>query len=183
CLLAGGDVLSVPSVNRALAELPGVQLVNGYGPTENTTFTCCYPIVDEQTGRVPIGYPVSASTVQLVDDQLRAVPDGQAGELCTGGLGLARGYLGRPGWTAERFVPDPFAERPGGRLYRTGDLARRRPDGALDFLGRLDDQVKIRGFRVEPGEVEAALRGLPELREAAVVVQQSRFGRRLVGFG
>ncbi|HST48454.1 non-ribosomal peptide synthetase [Jatrophihabitans sp.] len=182
CLLAGGDVLSVPSVNRALATLPGVALVNGYGPTENTTFTCCYPITGRQDDRVPIGFPVSASTVYLLDEDLRPVPDGQPGELCTGGLGLARGYLGRPGATAERFVPDPFADRPGGRLYRTGDLARRRPDGALDFLGRLDDQVKIRGFRVEPGEVEAALRGLPEIEDGAVIVQQSRFGRRLIGF-
>jgi amino acid adenylation domain-containing protein len=182
CLLAGGDVLSVPSVNRVLAELPGVTLVNGYGPTENTTFTCCYPIAELQSERVPIGFPVSGSTVYLLDEDLRPVADGQPGELCTGGSGLARGYLGRPGPTAERFVPDPFAGRPGGRLYRTGDLARRRPDGALDFLGRLDDQVKIRGFRVELGEVEAALRGLPEIEDAAVIVQQSRFGRRLVGF-
>ncbi|MFL6161529.1 MAG: amino acid adenylation domain-containing protein [Jatrophihabitantaceae bacterium] len=182
CLLAGGDVLSVPSVNRALAELPGVALVNGYGPTENTTFTCCYPIAEEQSDRVPIGFPVSGSTVYLLDEDLRPVADGQPGELCTGGLGLARGYLGRPATTAERFVPDPFAGPPGGRLYRTGDLARRRPDGAFEFLGRLDDQVKIRGFRVELGEVEAALRGLPEIEDAAVIVQQSRFGRRLVGF-
>jgi amino acid adenylation domain-containing protein len=182
CLLAGGDVLSVPSVNRALAELPGVALINGYGPTENTTFTCCYPIAGPLSDRAPIGFPVSGSTVYLLDTDLRPVADGQPGELCTGGLGLARGYLGRPDATAERFVPDPFAERPGGRLYRTGDLARRRPDGALDFLGRMDDQVKIRGFRVELGEVEAALRGLPEIEDAAVIVQQSRFGRRLVGF-
>ena len=182
CLLSGGDVLSAPSVNRALAELPGVELINGYGPTENTTFTCCYPITDEQSDRVPIGFPISGSTVHLLDEDLRPVAEGEPGELCTGGLGLARGYLGRPGSTAERFVPDPFAEVPGGRLYRTGDLARRRADGALDFLGRLDDQVKIRGFRVELGEVEAALRGLPEIEDAAVVVQQSRFGRRLVGF-
>lgn len=182
CLLAGGDVLSVPSVNRALAELPGVALINGYGPTENTTFTCCYQFTEPLSDRAPIGFPISGSTVHLLDEDLRPVADGEPGELCTGGLGLARGYLGRPGVTAERFVPDPFAERPGGRLYRTGDLARRRPDGAIDFLGRLDDQVKIRGFRVELGEVEAALRGLPEVEDAAVIVQQSRFGRRLVGF-
>jgi amino acid adenylation domain-containing protein len=182
CLLAGGDVLAAPSVNRALAELPGVELINGYGPTENTTFTCWYPITDEQSERVPIGFPVSGSTVHLLDEDLRPVAEGCAGELYTGGSGVARGYLGRPGLTAERFVPDPFAEIPGGRLYRTGDLARRRADGALDFLGRLDDQVKIRGFRVELAEVEAALRGLPDIEDAAVVVQQSRFGRRLIGF-
>jgi amino acid adenylation domain-containing protein len=182
CLISGGDVLSAPSVNRALAGLPGVELINGYGPTENTTFTCCYPIADQCSDRVPIGFPISGTTVHLLDEDLRPVAEGQAGELCTGGNGVARGYLGRPGLTAERFVPDPFAGAPGGRLYRTGDLARRRADGALDFLGRLDDQVKIRGFRVELGEVEAALRGLPEVQDAAVVAQQSGFGRRLVGF-
>lgn len=182
CLLAGGDVLAAPSVNRALAELPGVELINGYGPTENTTFTCCYPIADEQTDRVPIGFPISGTTVHLLDEDLRPVAEGYPGELYTGGSGVARGYLGQSGLTAERFVPDPFAENAGDRLYRTGDLARRRADGALDFLGRLDDQVKIRGFRVELAEVEAALRGLPEIEDAAVVIQQSRFGRRLVGF-
>lgn len=182
CLLAGGDVLAVPHVNTALTELPGVELINGYGPTENTTFTCCYRIADQHSARVPIGFPISGTTVALLDEDLRPVSDGQPGELCAGGTGLARGYLHRPGLTAERFVPDPNADTPGGRLYRTGDLARRRADGALDFLGRLDDQVKIRGFRVEPGEVEAALRGLPGVKDAAVVVQQSSFGRRLVGF-
>ncbi len=182
CLMAGGDVLSVSSVNRVLAELPRVALINGYGPTENTTFTCCYPITDEQSGRVPIGVPITGTSVRLLDEDRRPVADGQPGELCTGGLGLARGYLGRPGLTADRFVPDPFAPTPGGRLYRTGDLVRRRSDGMLDFLGRLDDQVKIRGFRVEVGEVEVVLRGLAEIKDAAVTVQQSRFGRRLVGF-
>ncbi|HEX8080693.1 MAG TPA: non-ribosomal peptide synthetase [Jatrophihabitans sp.] len=182
CLIAGGDVLAVPSVNRALAELPAVELVNGYGPTENTTFTCCHLIAGSQDERVPIGFPVSGTSVQLLDEDLRPVPDGEVGELCAGGLGLARGYLGRPGPTAERFVPDPSGQVAGGRLYRTGDLARRRADGALEFLGRLDDQLKIRGFRVEPGEVEAALRELPEVTDAAAVAQQARSGRRLVGF-
>ncbi|MEO7260445.1 MAG: non-ribosomal peptide synthetase [Jatrophihabitantaceae bacterium] len=182
CLIAGGDVLAAPSVNRALAELPAVELVNGYGPTENTTFTCCYLIAGSQDERVPIGFPVSGTSVQLLDEDLRPVPDGEVGELCAGGLGLARGYLGRPGPTAERFVPDPFAAVGGGRLYRTGDLARYRADGALEFLGRLDDQLKIRGFRVETGEVETALRELAEVTDAAVVAQQARSGRRLVGF-
>jgi amino acid adenylation domain-containing protein len=182
CLLAGGDVLPVPSVNQALAELPGVQLINGYGPTENTTFTCCYRIDQPQPDRVPIGLPISGTTVHLLDADFRPVPDGESGELCAGGLGLARGYLDQPGLTADRFIPDPFADAPGGRLYRTGDLARRRPDGVIEFLGRLDNQVKIRGFRVETGEVEAALLSLPEVREAAVVAQPARSGRRLVGF-
>lgn len=182
CLLAGGDVLSASSVNRALAELPGVALINGYGPTENTTFTCCYPITGEQSERVPIGLPITGSTVQLLDEDLCPVPDGEPGELCTGGSGLARGYLGQPAVTADRFVPDPSAGTRGGRLYRTGDLVRRRPDGMLDFLGRLDNQVKIRGFRVEAGEVELALRGLADIEEAAVTIQQSGLGRRLIGF-
>ncbi|HEX4729012.1 MAG TPA: amino acid adenylation domain-containing protein, partial [Jatrophihabitans sp.] len=174
CLIAGGDVLAVSSVNRVLAELPGMELINGYGPTENTTFTCYYPIAVQQSDRVPIGFPISGTTVHLLDENLRPVADGQTGELYTGGLGVARGYLNRPDLTAACFVPDPFTEVPGGRLYRTGDIARRRPDGALDFLGRLDDQVKIRGFRVEIGEVEAALRGLAGVDDAAVVAQQSR---------
>ncbi len=182
CLLAGGDVLPVPSVNQALADLPGVRLINGYGPTENTTFTCCYPIEASQSDRVPVGFPISGTTVYLLDEDFQPVPDGEPGELCAGGRGLARGYLAQPELTAERFIPDPFADRSGGRLYRTGDLARRRPDGAIEFLGRLDNQVKIRGFRVETGEVEAALLSLPEVREAAVVAQPSRSGRRLVGF-
>ena len=131
---------------------------------------------------MPIGFPVSGTSVQLLDEDLRPVPAGEVGELCAGGLGLARGYLGRPGATAQRFVPDPSGQAPGGRLYRTGDLARCRADGALEFLGRLDDQLKIRGFRVEPGEVEAALRALPEVTDAAAVAQQARSGRRLVGF-
>ncbi|GIM97037.1 non-ribosomal peptide synthetase [Paractinoplanes toevensis] len=183
-LLAGGDVLSVAHVGRALAALPGTTVVNGYGPTENTTFTCCHPMTAPvTTATVPIGRPINGTTVHLLDDRLRPVPDGEPGELWTGGDGLAHGYLGRPGHTAERFLPDPFAATPGARMYRTGDLARLLPDGMVEFLGRADDQVKIRGFRIEPGEVEAALLALSGVLDAVVVAQDHpRSGRRLVAF-
>ncbi len=184
-LLAGGDVLGVKQVAEVLAALPAIRLVNGYGPTENTTFTCAAPLSAATAlgASVPLGRPIANGRVHLLDGAGSPVPIGVAGELCAGGDGLARGYLGQPALTAARFVPDPLGE-PGGRLYRTGDLARRRRDGAIEFLGRLDDQVKIRGFRIEPGEVEAALRRHPGVREAAVLVQEGERGedRRLVAF-
>jgi amino acid adenylation domain-containing protein len=181
-LIAGGDVLAVPSVNRVLAELPGVRMVNGYGPTENTTFTCCHEVTEPVADTVPIGRAISGTTVHVLDADLHPVPAGEPGELFTGGLGVARGYLGRPELTAEMFVPDPFATEPGARLYRTGDRARQRADGVLEFLGRLDKQVKIRGFRVEPGEAETALTALPEVRDGAVVAQAAPAGTRLAAF-
>jgi amino acid adenylation domain-containing protein len=183
-LLAGGDVLSAEHVRRALAALPGTTVINGYGPTENTTFTTCHPMTGpEAVGEtVPIGRPIANTTVHLLDGGLRPVPAGVPGELYTGGDGLARGYRGRPDLTAERFVPDPFAASPGARLYRTGDLARWRPDGAIEFLGRRDQQVKIRGFRVELGEVEAALRSHPGVAEAAVVARETADGKALIAW-
>ncbi|HSF43080.1 MAG TPA: amino acid adenylation domain-containing protein, partial [Thermoanaerobaculia bacterium] len=169
-LLAGGDVLSPAHVNRVLAAHPGCRVINGYGPTENTTFTCCYPVPGPiPPGRtVPVGRPISGTTVHVVDRDFQPAPLGVPGELLTGGDGLARGYLNRPDLTAERFVPG----QAGARLYRTGDLVRWRPDGTIEFLGRLDDQVKIRGFRIEPGEVEAAVAAHPAVRQAAVVVAE-----------
>ncbi|ALG14845.1 thioester reductase [Kibdelosporangium phytohabitans] len=182
-LLAGGDALSAAHVDRALRELPDTRLVNGYGPTENTTFTTCHVFTESVGGSpVPIGVPIHGTTAQLLDETLRPVPDGDVGELCTGGLGVATGYHNDPVLTAQRFVPDPFSTDPGGRLYRTGDLARRRPDGVLEFHGRADNQVKIRGFRVETGEVEAALRRHPEIDDAAVVAQDSPAGKVLAAF-
>ncbi|MFJ9774318.1 amino acid adenylation domain-containing protein [Kitasatospora sp. NPDC101157] len=178
-LLAGGDVLSARHVDAMLAAFPGMTLVNGYGPTENTTFTCCHAVTEPVSpGPVPIGRPIPGTEVHLLDERLRPVPDGTVGELYAGGTGVAHGYLGRPAATAERFVPDPFSPDPGARLYRTGDLALRRPDGLLEFHGRVDDQVKIRGFRVEPGEVEAALRALPGVGDAAVVARTRPTGER-----
>ena len=130
---------------------------NLYGPSEDTTYSTYALIGKENNGRVPIGRPVACSQVYLLDQQLQPVPVGITAELYLGGEGLARGYLGRPALTAEKFIPDPFGRKAGGRLYRTGDLARYLPDGNIEYLGRVDHQVKIRGYRIELGEVEARL--------------------------
>ncbi|HVG11011.1 MAG TPA: amino acid adenylation domain-containing protein, partial [Thermoanaerobaculia bacterium] len=182
-LLAGGDVLSLPHVRRVLAELPGCRMINGYGPTENTTFTCCHTVTEESLGSsVPLGRPIANTVVYVLDSALQLVPPGLAGELYAGGDGLARGYLNRPELTAERFVPDPWSGRPGGRLYRTGDLVRRRPSGLLEFIGRTDSQVKLRGFRVEPAEIEAVLSGHPAVAAVCVLVLEQAGDKRLVAF-
>ncbi|HEY1110997.1 MAG TPA: amino acid adenylation domain-containing protein, partial [Opitutaceae bacterium] len=179
-LLAGGDVLSATHVARALEKLPRTRLINGYGPTENTTFTCCHPIVAAPApGRsVPIGKAIANTHVYILDREQQPVPVGVPGELYTGGDGLARGYLNRPELTAEKFVPDVIGGEPGARLYRTGDLARWLPDGTVEFLGRIDRQVKIRGFRVEPGEIEAALAAHPAVKDCAVVVRSDATGAK-----
>ncbi|HEX5884977.1 MAG TPA: amino acid adenylation domain-containing protein, partial [Pyrinomonadaceae bacterium] len=183
-LLAGGDVLSPEHVRRVLNELPDCTLINGYGPTENTTFTCCYPMRSgEEFGTsVPLGRPISGTYVYVLDRSLRPVPVGVVGELYTGGAGLARGYLNRSELTAERFVPDPFSSEPGARLYRTGDLVRYRATGEIEFLGRADDQVKIRGFRIEPGEIASVLSEHPAVRQAVVQARTGRGERCLVGY-
>ncbi len=171
-LLAGGDVLSAPHVKKLLSE-PGGVLINGYGPTETTTFACCYqvPPGGAARGSIPIGRPIANTTVYVLDNELQPVPLGVRGELYIGGRGVARGYPRRPELTAERFVPDPFSREPGARLYRTGDLARYLADGNIEYLGRSDDQVKIRGYRIEPGEIEARLSRHEEVREALVLVE------------
>ncbi|MFL6136557.1 MAG: amino acid adenylation domain-containing protein [Frankiaceae bacterium] len=182
-VLAGGDVLSAEHVRRLMAAAPTCRIVNGYGPTEATTFTCCYPVPpgEPPRGTVPIGRPIQSVTTRIVDGNDDPVPDGADGELLIGGAGVARGYWRRPGLTAERFRADPLD--PGGRAYRSGDLVRRRADGALEFLGRLDDQVKVRGHRVEPGEVESALAAHPGVLRAAVVARDHHLGeRRLVAY-
>ena len=183
-LLAGGDALGISEVTRLLKRFPKCSLVNGYGPTEGTTFTCCHMLglSDCLRTTLPIGVPIHNTRVYVLDRGLKPVPAGVGGELYIAGAGLARGYWKRAGLTAERFVADPYG-RPGTRMYRTGDLARWRRDGNLEFLGRVDDQVKIRGFRIEPGEIEAALVGLGGIRQAAVVAREDRPGeKRLVGY-
>lgn len=175
-ILAGGDVLSPSHVLRAQAALTGCQLINGYGPTENTTFTCCYRVPREGWGGgpVPIGTPIRGTYVRLLDDDMKPVADGETGMLFAGGLGVASGYLGEARHSATSFVADP--ERRGAVLYRTGDLARRRADGAFDFLGRRDRQVKIDGKRVEPGEIEDALRRTGTIANAVVTVDRAPSG-------
>jgi amino acid adenylation domain-containing protein len=150
-----------------------VRLVNTYGPTEATIIATAAELGDDGGRRPPIGRPVAGSTAYVLGSRGELVPPGAPGELCLGGAGLARGYLGRPALTAQRFTPDPFGPA-GSRLYRTGDRARWRPDGCLEFLGRLDDQVKVRGYRVEPGEVEAQLLADPAVRQAAVLARDER---------
>ncbi|MEW2121280.1 amino acid adenylation domain-containing protein [Streptomyces sp. NPDC005474] len=183
-LVIGGEA-APPDAVRATLELGTRRLVNGYGPTEVTVYATAFETsAAERIGaEVPIGRPVSNSHVVLLDDGLNLVPDGSVGEICVGGPGVARGYLGRPAETAGRFVPDPYSTEPGARLYRTGDRGQWLPDGNLRFLGRLDHQVKIRGFRIEPEEVRAALAAQDGVREAAVVAHRSGGSEaRLVGY-
>ncbi|MFE7813012.1 non-ribosomal peptide synthase/polyketide synthase, partial [Streptomyces sp. NPDC057433] len=180
----GGDVVPAAAVRRVLSACPGLTVVDGYGPTEATTFATSFALTDATAvpDTVPVGHPLDDMRVHVLDGRLRPVPPGCAGELYLAGEGVARGYLNRPGDTAARFLADP-AGPPGTRMYRTGDLARRRPDGTVEFLGRADDQVKIRGFRVEPGEVEAALAAHPGVADVAVLAREDRPGsRRLVAY-
>ncbi|MDE2411098.1 MAG: amino acid adenylation domain-containing protein, partial [Sphingomonadales bacterium] len=182
-LLAGGDVLSPDHVRRFLAAAPDCRLINGYGPTENTTFTCCATLSAEPwlCTSAPIGRPINGTSVWIVDDHLQPVTTGEPGQLVAGGEGLAIGYLGAEELTAERFVhaPAPIDAR----VYLTGDLVRELPDGQIEFRGRIDRQVKIDGKRIEPGEIEQALRACQGVSDAAVVVETSASGvKRLVGF-
>ena len=182
-LLAGGDVVSPVHARRLRQQLPQCQLINAYGPTENTTITCCEPVKELREGAssVPVGRPIDDTQVYLLDEHLQPVPVGVAGALYTGGAGLARGYLHNPALTAERFIPDPFGPA-GSRMYRTGDLARYLPDGRVEFLGRIDQQVKLRGFRIELGEIEAALCQHEAVKDAVVVVRGEGSDKRLVGY-
>jgi acyl carrier protein len=155
----------------------GEALWNLYGPTETTIWSSSARI-EAGDGPITIGRPILNTQMYVLDQNLQPVPIGVVGELYIGGAGVARGYLGRPGLTAERFVPDPFGKARGGRLYRTGDLARRRLDGRLECLGRVDHQVKVRGFRIELGEIEVALRKHPAVREAVVVAREDGTGEK-----
>jgi amino acid adenylation domain-containing protein len=184
-LLAGGETLSVSHVRRMLEVIGKNRLINGYGPTESTTFACCHVMTAqsriEQT--VPIGRPIGNTRVYVLDGYMRPVPIGVGGELYIGGDGLAREYLHQPELTAQTFVPDPFSREAGARLYKTGDRVRFRADGCIEFLGRIDHQVKIRGFRIELGEIESALSQHPAVREVVVLAREDVPGdKRLVGY-
>ncbi|MES1204670.1 MAG: amino acid adenylation domain-containing protein [Pseudomonadota bacterium] len=190
----GGEVLSPHLCERFHAKLPGARLRNTYGPTETAvavTVWSCTP--DQPRDPVPIGRPMGRSRVHILDENGNELPAGQAGQLCIGGPQVGRGYLRRPALTAEKFVPDPFADGSGGeaaaaaaehpRLYLTGDRARVTADGVIEYLGRIDQQVKIRGIRVEPGEIESVLREHPAVRDAAVVLRPDGAGEpRVVGY-
>jgi amino acid adenylation domain-containing protein len=184
-LLAGGDVLSVPHVRRVMEAYPDLRLINGYGPTENTTFSACHTVQPEDAERasIPIGRPIPNTTAYVLDAHLQPAPIDVPGQLYVAGDGLARGYLHAPGMTASRYVPDPLSRTPGARMYRTGDRVRWRPDGVLEFLGRIDQQVKIRGHRIEPGEIESVLERHPSVSAAVVHVREDVPGeRRLVAY-
>ena len=182
-LLAGGDVLSVPHVKKVLRELKDCRLINGYGPTENTTFTCCFPVEEAAVnGSVPIGRAISNTSVYVLDDHLNPTPVGVPGQLYVGGDGLALGYLNRPELTAERFIGNPFSADSGSKLYKTGDLVRYRPSGNIEFLGRLDGQVKVRGYRIELAEVETVLAEHKTVREAIVVARQDSGDKHLAAY-
>ncbi|SPE63311.1 putative Phenylalanine racemase (ATP-hydrolyzing) [Verrucomicrobia bacterium] len=189
-VIAGGEALDPKWVRAVLNDRPPRRLLNGYGPTENTTFTCCYEVaaLTEAATNVPIGRPLANTQVYILDAHFQPVPIGVPGQLCTAGDGLARGYWNRPDLTAQKFIPNPFAAArvsadPAPRLYQTGDLVRYLPDGNIEFLGRLDQQVKLRGFRIELGEVESHLSQHPDVQACVVaVLGQSTQDKRLAAY-
>ena len=181
----GGEAGDPKTVRRVLSHAPPEQLVNFYGPTECTTFATWQPFakLSSRATSLPIGRAIAGTRLYVLDSQLAPLPSGMPGEICLGGDGLARGYLGRAGRTARQFVPEALSTSPGERLYRTGDLARLRADGVVEFLGRFDDQVKVRGFRIELGEIEAHLGRLDGVREAVVMVRGAAHEtKRLVAY-
>ncbi len=184
-LLAGGDVLSVTHVRTAAEALKDCTIINGYGPTENTTFSCCYAVSEPGNlgASVPVGRPISNTRAYILDHAMQPVPVGVPGMLYVAGDGLARDYQNRPALTAERFLPNPFSQSPGERLYCTGDLARYLADGNIEFLGRKDHQVKVRGYRIELGEIETALSRHPSVRDCLVAASGDSGGdKKLVAY-
>src|SRR5262249_15392019 len=179
-LLFGGEAVDTRQVAAVLTAGKPRHLLHVYGPTESTTFATWHEVEGIDTATVPIGGPLGNYRVYVLDGGLEPVPAGVVGELYIAGAGLARGYLRRPGLTAERFVADPFGPA-GSRMYRTGDVGRWRA-GTLEFLGRADHQVKLRGFRIEPGEIEAALTRHPSVAQAAVIARRDGGGQRLVAY-
>jgi amino acid adenylation domain-containing protein len=182
-IVIGGEILSVSHMCRAWDELPNVEFINGYGPTESTTLATCYTLrhrPNPSAASVPIGFPIANTQCYILDQNLEPVPMGIQGELYIGGVGLARGYRNRPDLTRDSFIPNPFSNEPGDRLYKTGDAARFLADGTIDYVGRIDDQVKIRGFRIELGQVEAVLRKHSKVQDAACVVTGNNSNNKLL---
>jgi amino acid adenylation domain-containing protein/non-ribosomal peptide synthase protein (TIGR01720 family) len=182
-LLLGGEATS-RRLLTAIRELSAdLAIWNHYGPTE-TTVGCAAQLIDSESQPISIGTPLSNNSVYILDEQLRPVSIGVAGELYVGGAQVARGYVNRPDLTAESFLPDPFSESPGGRLYRTGDLARYMTDGRIELLGRMDQQLKLRGYRVEPEEIQAVLNRHPQIAQSVVVAREDmgRNEKRLVAY-
>ncbi len=181
-MLAGGDVLSPQHVGRFLDAHRSASLINGYGPTEGTTFTCCHVLhYGDSIGKsIPIGRPISKTRVLILDQALNQVSIGQPGELYIGGEGVAREYLNQPQLTAERFIRNPYSTDPYDVLYKSGDLVSVRADGAIEFLGRRDNQVKVRGFRVELGEIEVALQQHPVVRHAVAIVVENGVANKAI---
>ena len=170
----GGEALRADMLDWWQEYAPGTRLINEYGPTETVVGCCFYEATGEFTGPVPIGRPIANTELYVLGSDGKLVPPGVVGELYIGGAGVARGYHNRPDLTNARFVPDHFSERAGARLFRTGDMVRLRPDGNLEFLGRLDHQVKIRGYRIELGEIESTLAGHPAVKEAAAMLSNGQ---------
>ncbi|MCP4213189.1 MAG: non-ribosomal peptide synthetase, partial [bacterium] len=173
-LLVGGEALSPYHINRVRKRFPRLNVINGYGPTENVTFSTTFLIDKEYQLSIPIGTPIANSTAYVVDKYLNLVPDGVMGELIVGGAGVARGYLGDLESTRRKFIDYPPV--PGERVYKTGDLVKRLPDGNLEFIGRLDSQVKLRGYRIELGEIENRLMQHDNIKEAAVLLHDDKKG-------
>jgi amino acid adenylation domain-containing protein/non-ribosomal peptide synthase protein (TIGR01720 family) len=183
CLIAGGDVLPKHAVETMMSHNPDITIVNGYGPTETTTFAACYPMRPPLAAShaVPIGKPLDNTQLYVLDEQLQPVPIGVSGELYIAGNGLARGYVNHPSLTAERFIANPFSAN-GERMYRSGDTVRWRQSGVLEFVGRADQLVKIRGFRIELGEVETALLEHPDVAQAIVIAREDRQRKQLAAY-
>ena len=184
-LVSGGDVMSPSHVAKAARLLTSGHFISVYGPTENTTFTTCFTAPPDfpPDAPVPIGWPVAGTVLRILDDEMRPVPEGSAGQLYVGGTGLALGYLNAPELTSQKFIEDKSAQDPPQRLYRTGDLVRRDETGLLHFLGRMDNQIKVNGYRIEPEHVEAVLRRHLPLTDIAVVACAMESGaKHLVAF-
>jgi amino acid adenylation domain-containing protein/non-ribosomal peptide synthase protein (TIGR01720 family) len=184
-IVVGGDRLSAHHIRALQERYEHLTIINGYGPTENTTFSLTYTLPAKISSRedIPIGRPLSNRTAYVLDSYGRLCAAGIIGELYVGGAGLSRGYLNHPELTADKFLPDPFSKTPGDRLYRTGDMVRWSVNGYIEFIGRRDDQIKIRGYRVEPGEVEAVLQQAPGVEHAVVIAESdTRKNKRLIGY-